>query len=80
MQSSVTYEHGEYNCAIEAGKFCRWVTSRRFGAIAWCYLYQVELSPSAERGLERCDLCLQANPPPPRSLGAYIAALPGSAP
>lgn len=62
MKRTVTFECGERTCAVEPGKFCRFVVTRRCGTVYECGAFNGELYD--EGGwLMRCPACLAEFPP-----------------
>jgi hypothetical protein len=69
MKASIEFEMGERTCAIEPGKFCRWLAAKRFGTIPVCLLFRDrdgdEFGLLAKDGwTQRCPPCLDQFPPP----------------
>ena len=64
MKVSIEYECGEKTCAVEPGKFCRFLGTRSFGTKSVCLLYRDpydggEVSLFYVDGwLQRCNQCL----------------------
>lgn len=50
---------GETTCAIKKGKFCEWFSTKKFGQIPYCKLFNTELIE--ENGwTKRCDECIMS--------------------
>lgn len=61
MISTIQFEHGETTCAVEPGKFCRWLGVSGFGTRTECLLFSEKLFH--EQGwLQRCGSCLKEFP------------------
>ena len=62
MQSVLTIEHGELTCALEPGKFCRFLGAVMFGTMPVCRLFDdhplFEINSGEKKGwVERCEEC-----------------------
>ena len=53
---------GEKTCASEPGKFCKWVRTRKFGAIYFCHLWHAEDIHGKQQSLEEKDGWLMRRP------------------
>ena len=60
MKFTVIAECGEKTCAVEPGKFCRFVLAIAFGTKPICTLYSVQLW-EVNGWLWRCEKCLEEN-------------------
>jgi len=58
MISTITFEHGTKTCAVEPGKFCRWVGCTHFGTYPICTLFGSNLY-SDDGWLQRCPECIK---------------------
>lgn len=43
MVSYLKIEHGKETCAIDVGKFCRFLLRKKLGTLPYCGLYDVAL-------------------------------------
>ena len=62
---TIAIHAGATTCASEPGAFCKFVTTRRFGQVFMCDLYNKELKdengePSGGGWLQRLPACLDA--------------------
>ena len=55
---TLKFQTGLKTCAIEKGKFCRFVTSRNFGQDSYCKLFDLKLYDK-DGWLMRCESCLE---------------------
>ena len=57
MKSIIVIEHGKKTCAVEPGKFCRFMYTKRFGTEPVCHLFGANLF-DVDGWVNRCPECL----------------------
>ena len=57
MISTIFFEHGKKTCAVEPGKFCRFMYTKSFGTVPVCHLFDTNLH-DVEGWVNRCPECL----------------------
>lgn len=57
MVSTIEFEHGKETCAVEPGKFCRWVGTMNFGTKTVCTLFDEEPLYDVDGWIIRCHQC-----------------------
>lgn len=67
MKSTLTIEHGVRTCAVEPGKFCRFLGATHFGTRPVCMLFGNQKLNEREDGPEkgwvaRCSQCIEEFP------------------
>ena len=56
MKSKIEFEHGALTCAVEPGKFCRFVGTLNWGTKSTCMLFNEHLWDK-DGWLQRCGHC-----------------------